>query len=299
MLETRGLTKSYARGETPAVLDVSFKIPPGQIAGLVGLNGAGKSTLIRMIAGVLRPTRGTVQIRGADVYDAHRDSEVVVGWAPEVNLHDKLSRVSTLLGYYVEQSTGVSDRRVEQDLDHWGLASVARRRVGALSLGQQRRLAILVADLTRPRFLLLDEIFNGLDPAAMDLARKWIRERREAGVAMMISSHNLRELYQCAERFVVLHRGRLISDFGRDSISERGPVKIRIRFESSSSGALEVASKFGEVSVEGDSLVVAGVDLRVGQLVRELSVVGTGIRSVEHLTDPIESHFLRIVAEAG
>lgn len=184
-------------GDFTAVDNVDFAIDPGEVVGLVGANGAGKTTLIRMILGLLEPTSGTVQLFGE---------------APTRSQRRRIGYVPQNLGLYKDLTP---TENLEFRAEVFGSDHVARvgdfpGLVGDMSLGMQRRIAFAAAIQHDPELLILDEPTSGVSP--LSRARLWnmIRERAEAGAAVLVSTHYMDEAEQ-ADRLVLMSRGRVVA----------------------------------------------------------------------------------------
>ncbi len=167
MIEERHLTKRY--GKAVAVDDVSFGVQPGRVAGFLGPNGAGKSTTMRVIAGLDRPTSGTVRVSGKH-YPGVAAPMAELGILLDArSVHPGLSARSNLLA--LARTAGIGRRRVDEVIELAGLAEVAGTRAGGFSLGMGQRLGVAAALLGQPQTVVLDEPVNGLDPDGV----RWIR----------------------------------------------------------------------------------------------------------------------------
>src|SRR6478609_8367972 len=188
-VEVRGLTRTF--GQVRAVDGVSFTVPPGLLTGFVGGNGAGKTTTMRMIMGVLAPTSGEVLWAGRPISAGDRRT---FGYMPEERgLYPKQPVLDQLvyLGRLRGLSTAQARTSVLSHLERLGLADRSRDHVEKLSLGNQQRVQIIAALMGRPKGLVLDEPFSGLDPQAVDSMADLLREHTSRGVPVLFSSHQL------------------------------------------------------------------------------------------------------------
>lgn len=211
-VEVTSLRCAYGRGAAPVVDIDELTAGPG-VCGLVGVNGAGKSTLLRTLAGCRRPEAGSVQVDGRALYGRGR-REVVgrIGYMPqqldlprELRVADALAYVSWVRG--VPATTSAT--RNAQLLERVGLSAKAAQRVGQLSGGMNRRLALAVALVTDPDVLLLDEPTTGLDPAQRAALRGIVADLGTATVTIL-SSHVMEDVAMMAARIAVLDEGRLL-----------------------------------------------------------------------------------------
>ena len=207
ILETRGLTKRFGRGENAqiAVNDVNLHVRRGRVYGLLGPNGAGKSTTLKMIAGMLRPTQGEI------VFDGHpwtREVLYEIGSLieaaplyPNLTARENLRVRTTMLG--------IPEERIDAVLHTIDLEDTGKKRAGKFSMGMKQRLGIALALLARPKFLILDEPANGLDPIGIEDLRVLIRSFAQSGITVLVSSHILSEVQQTADDIGIVCNGRL------------------------------------------------------------------------------------------
>src|SRR5690606_32977241 len=200
----QAVTKRY--GALKAVDHIDLSIAPGECVILAGHNGAGKSTLIKLILGLIHPEEGAVHVLGeiagtSSAAHARRH----IGYLPEtVALHPSLTGTETLAFY--ARLKGLPTSNNAALLSRVGIAQAASRRVGGYSKGMRQRLALAQALLGTPKVLLLDEPTTGLDPASRLLFYDIVRELREAGAAILLSTHALAELEGLADRVIVMRK---------------------------------------------------------------------------------------------
>lgn len=226
-IDLRRVTKRY--GALAAVDDVSLFLEPGECVILAGHNGAGKSTLIKLILGLIRPESGTVRVLGdLAASPAAARGRRLIGYLPEiVALHPSLTGAETLAFY--ARLKGLSVQSNAALLSRVGIAEAAKRRVGGYSKGMRQRLALAQALLGKPRILLLDEPTTGLDPASRLLFYDIVRELRDAGTAILLSTHALAELEGQADRVIVMQKGRKIADGSLSDLRRDAGLPVRIR----------------------------------------------------------------------
>ena len=208
-LEIRGISKRY--GETVAVQDLSFDVHAGELFGFVGRNGAGKTTTMRIVLGVLAPDAGEVRWDGRPLDLAVRRR---IGYMPEERgLYPKM-RLSEQLAYLGElHGMAGSEARASavRWLDRFGLKDRANDDLQALSLGNQQRVQLAAALVFGPEVLVLDEPFAGLDPVAVDVMAGVLRERADAGVPVIFSSHELELVERVCDRVGIIDRGKMVA----------------------------------------------------------------------------------------
>ena len=208
MIEIDGLTKKY--GDKAAVDGLSFVVKPGVVTGFLGPNGAGKSTTMRLIAGLDRPTSGTVRVNGKHYPHAAAPMSELGILLDARSVHPGLSARNNLLA--LARTAGIGRRRVDEVIELAGLAEVAGTRAGGFSLGMGQRLGVAAALLGQPRTVVLDEPVNGLDPDGVRWIRLLLKSLADEGRTVFVSSHLMSEMAQTATRLVVLGRGKLITE---------------------------------------------------------------------------------------
>lgn len=206
MITASGLSKKY-KGKA-AVDDVSFTVETGKVTGFLGPNGAGKSTTMRLMLG-LDNGGGVTTYDGKNLH-AYAEPAKVVGILLEAKaFHPTRSARNHLR--ILASAGNIPRRRVDEVLDIVGLGEVAKKGPGKFSLGMAQRLGIAAAILGEPKYLLLDEPANGLDPEGIAWLRQFIKDYADKGNAVFVSSHLLSEMSQMADNVVVIGKGKLIA----------------------------------------------------------------------------------------
>ncbi|MFI5230408.1 MAG: LPS export ABC transporter ATP-binding protein [Gemmatimonadales bacterium] len=196
---------------------VSIAVRPGEIVGLLGPNGAGKTVTLSMIAGLLAPTSGRVVIDGVDVTDLplYRRARAGLGYLPqERSIFTKLSARDNILAILGARGVRRRDagKRADELLEQFGLTLLARTRASQLSGGEQRRLEVARCLAVRPRILLFDEPFAGIDPLTIESLHGIMVRLGDAGVGVLVTDHNVRETLALCDRAYVLIDGRVLSE---------------------------------------------------------------------------------------
>ncbi|TQM84779.1 ABC-2 type transport system ATP-binding protein [Saccharothrix saharensis] len=225
MIEVRELTKRYRA--TRAVDGLSFEVKPGYVAGFLGPNGAGKSTTMRAILGLDRPTSGEALVNGRRYAGIRRPMHEVGALLDAGAVHGGRSAYDHLR--VLARSNGIKDSRVVTTLEQVGLAGVAKRRVGSLSLGMKQRLGVAAALLGDPGVLLFDEPVNGLDPEGIRWIRHLMRGLAREGRTVLVSSHLMSEMALTADRVIVIGRGRLILEASMEDLQEKFKRDVLVR----------------------------------------------------------------------
>ena len=313
MIEVQGLTKFYE--ERPAIQDVTFSVPSGQVLGFLGPNGAGKSTTMRILAGFLGMSAGKASIDGYDVFSHSLDVRRRIGYLPETTPLYNEMRVAGFLDLMC-RLRGVTPSRRRPQVDHamtvCGLEERRSEIIGRLSKGLRQRVGLAQAIVHDPKVLILDEPTAGLDPAQTRETRNLIKEvGREHTV--ILSSHILPEVAATCERVLIINQGRLVADdtprrlterFGREHGQE---IEMLLRGEA---GAEEIEARLRAVegvdevavSSEGEGLwraIVSGTSPGFREELTRVAVeAGFGVREVQARRLTLEELFLSLTEDA-
>ncbi len=241
-------TKIYPAG--PAVHEVSFSVTRGEIFGLLGPNGAGKTTLLKMIAGLIRPTSGSILVFGQEA--SHRNTAILrrIGIVMDEPLTRGLSKLDALeyLRFF-SRLYGVRSTReeIKSLLATFDLEESSRKPLGHYSRGMLQKLNLARAMIHSPDLLLLDEPTSGLDPQASVEFRKILLDLRDSGVTAVLSSHMLWDVEKVCDRVAIMSRGRVVYE-GRldDSFRpDQAKITIRVRSEQQESELLRIVNLAG------------------------------------------------------
>jgi sodium transport system ATP-binding protein len=210
-LDARSLGKRF--GPVVAVTEVSLAVRPGEIVGLLGPNGAGKTTTLRMLAGILSPDRGQVLVDGVDVHIDPIVAKRRIGFlSGDTQLYQRLSprEVLAYFGQLYELDPALVAARSRTLIDELDMAAYADRPCGTLSSGQKQRANVARAFLHDPPLLILDEPTNALDVVSGQFIVHAIRKARDAGRAVLFSTHIMGEAEYLCDRIVLIHHGRVV-----------------------------------------------------------------------------------------
>ena len=206
MIIAENLHKKYRK--KVAVEDLSFKVETGKVTGFLGPNGAGKSTTMRLMLG-LDNGGGNTTFDGKNLHDYSRPSQVIGILLEAKAFHPTRSARQHLR--ILADAGGIDAKRVEEVLAEVGLTDVAKKGPGKFSLGMSQRLGIAAAILGKPKYLMLDEPANGLDPEGIAWLREFLKRYADQGNAVFVSSHLLSEMSLMADNVVVIGKGKLIA----------------------------------------------------------------------------------------
>lgn len=214
-IETRQLVREY--GKRRVVDGVDINVGAGEIVGLLGPNGAGKTTTFYMIVGLIAATAGRVFLDGEDLTDLpmYLRARQGIGYLPqEASIFRKMTVEQNIraIAETLPLSKAEREASVEEHLTELGLQHLAKQKAYTLSGGERRRLEISRALVTRPKFLLMDEPFSGVDPISVSEVQKIIVQLKERGIGVLITDHNVRETLSIVDRAYLLHDGSVLSE---------------------------------------------------------------------------------------
>jgi lipopolysaccharide export system ATP-binding protein len=212
-LSCKGLKKSYHK--RLVVNGVDLELPAGEVVGLLGPNGAGKTTTFYMVVGLCHPDSGEVFIDGEPItgLPMYQRARRGISYLPqEPSVFRKLTVEENLLAVLETLDLSASERRDRADdlMGEFRITHIARSKGYALSGGERRRVEIARALVTRPRFMLLDEPFAGIDPIAVVDIQNTIKDLKERGIGVMISDHNVRETLGVCDKAYILNAGEVL-----------------------------------------------------------------------------------------
>ncbi len=229
-LWVEGLTKRY--GKRTVVEDVDLSVRQGEIVGLLGPNGAGKTTTFYMIVGMIRPYRGEIYLNDRNITSLpmFRRARRGIGYlAQEASVFTHLTVEENMEAVLEFQSIDAEERtrRVEQLIDEFGLERVRGAKGYTLSGGERRRTEIARALATRPRFILLDEPFAGVDPIAVEDIQSIVAELKERNIGVLITDHNVHETLAITDRAYLLYDGQILKEGTAESLAADPEVRKR------------------------------------------------------------------------
>ena len=227
-IEIRGVSKTF--GSHRAVNNLTIEVPEGSIYGFIGPNGSGKTTTIRMIMNIILPDSGQITVLGQQTSGAARDA---VGYLPEERGLYKKMAVRRLLRYYGKLK-GRSQAELDPVIHHWlgrlQLNDWADKRIDQLSKGMAQKVQFISAIVSKPRLLILDEPFSGLDPVNAESLRDAVFELRRDGTTIVFSTHDMAAAERMCDRIFMIFKGNKVLDGSLDEIQARyGQDTVRVR----------------------------------------------------------------------
>jgi ABC-2 type transport system ATP-binding protein len=289
VIRTRGLTKFY--GHQCGIEDLDLRVAPGEVFGFLGPNGAGKTTTIRLLLGLIRPTRGGAEVLGLDLRRQGVEIRTRVGYLPgdlalydRMRGHDLLEFLGRMRGDVPESAYRSLAERFELDL---------QPRVRELSKGNRQKLGVVQAFMHSPDLLILDEPTSGLDPLVQLEFQRLVRETVARGASVFLSSHVLTEVEQMADRAAIVNHGRLLVVDSVDALRTRAARRVELDFAVAPPADLMAAPGVQSVEVRGPTAVCTVRGPITGLL---KTAVDHGVIDV-HTHDPdLEDAFLGYVS---
>jgi ABC-2 type transport system ATP-binding protein len=299
VIATHGLVKRFS--DVDAVAGIDLRVPAGGVYGFLGPNGAGKTTTIRILLGLIRPTRGGASLFGEPVAPGKPVLERVGALVERPAFYPYLSAVDNLrlLGL----SRGIDESRlrttVPEALDRVGLTEASRRKAGRYSTGMRQRLGIAAALLGRPELVILDEPANGLDPNGVVEVRDLITALAGEGITVFLSSHVLPEVEQLCQRVAILQKGRIVAEGETEAMLRQGE-RLHVRFDTAAEAqrARPALESFGPVTAAGpEGLLVEVGAGRGSEVSRRLAEAGLYAAELSVRRQTLEHVFIELTGD--
>lgn len=289
------INKTY--GDYKANDNISFSVPAQSIFGLLGPNGAGKTTLIRIITNILKADSGNIYIDGELLKMRHRE---VIGYMPEERgLYRQMKVGEHLL--YLAQLRGLSKKEALKEIEHWmekfNIADWWNKKIEELSKGMQQKIQFIATVIHKPKLLILDEPFSGLDPVNANLIKKEIYELRAKGISIIFSTHNMESVEEICEEIVLINKGQNILSGEVQEIKQRFK---RNRFEVEYYGELPqgVEEEFNIIERKEDAVVIQAEEDGEGKaILKKLLNTDLNIKSFNEVLPGINEIFIREVSK--
>lgn len=288
IVEVKNLNKTIKGKHIIKNLNLSFY--PGQITGFLGPNGAGKTTTIRMMTGLMYPTQGEVMIDGKSLATNYEEAIRQVGVIVEnPEMYKYMTGYKNLL-HFARMHKGVTKERIDEVIRQVGLEKRIHEKVKTYSLGMRQRLGLAQALLHRPKFLILDEPTNGLDPAGIREFRMYLRKiAEEENVAIMVSSHLLAEIELMVDRIAIIQNGELI-DIRELQVEEASQYYVEV-------GQIEkLMQLIGDKTItkQNDGYVIDLLKEDVPAFIRSLVEAEIDIYNIQPIQKRLEDQFIEM-----
>ncbi len=287
LISVTNITKTYQSKH--AVDHLSFDIQKGEICGLVGENGAGKTTLLRMLAGLIRPTSGKMVM----------DKTIRLGALIESPaLQPNLSALANLRYLSLQLNLNYSDKELLNILEIVGLSDVdAKKKSKDFSLGMRQRLAIAIAILDKPDFLILDEPINGLDPVGIKEMRQIILNLRDSyKMTILISSHILSELELVVDRYIIMHQGKILKKLSKNSLTQELQGKLYLQTTDNTAAEKILQAQSIPYQVENDYLALT-INTKTMDMIHLMLSQSIDIEAIFKQQQSFENYYLNLIKQ--
>ncbi|MBA4531457.1 ABC transporter ATP-binding protein [Brevibacillus halotolerans] len=297
IIKTTDVTKAY--GTQIVVNNLEMNVGQGQIYGFLGQNGAGKTTTIRMLLGLIKPTRGTIEIFGENLLKKKKEILRRIGSIVESSgFYENLTARENL--FINAKLMGVHKKNaIEEALEIVGLQHETKKLVGKYSLGMKQRLGIARAILHHPELLLLDEPTNGLDPIGIKEIRRLIKSlAQERNITILISSHILSEIEQLADQIGIIHEGRLLEEISFEELRVRNRKYLEFQVSNDNKAAMlmEDQLQISDYRVHEDGIIrVYSHFGQQGKMNRLFVENGIEVSKITMSEDKLEDYFTKLI----
>ena len=302
-VRARGITKCF--DDVVALEAVDLDVLAGQIHGLVGPNGAGKTTLLGLLLGLAVPDRGSLEVLGVPTGRALAGPDGVTGFVDGPGLYPALTARGNLAALASLRGPGAQTANIDEVLEQVGLSAVAGDRVRGFSLGMRQRLGLAAALLTKPRLLVLDEPYNGLDPAGKKHVHGVLTQLAADGATVVLSSHRMNDLEELCSEVTIVSTGRVVFSGPLGKLADASRELDYRLVTSDQQAARRVAEATPRIRVidgagnrsDREAFAVRALLPALDELVPRLVKAGIAVRELTPVVSPLESAFLALTEE--
>jgi ABC-2 type transport system ATP-binding protein len=302
-VRARGITKCF--DDVVALEAVDLDVVAGQIHGLVGPNGAGKTTLLGLLLGLAVPDRGSLEVLGMPAGRALAAPDGVTGFVDGPGLYPALTARGNLLALASLRGPRAQTANIDEVLEQVGLSDVAGDRVRGFSLGMRQRLGLAAALLTKPRLLVLDEPYNGLDPAGKKHVHGVLTQLAANGATVVLSSHRMDDLEALCSEVTIVSTGRVVFSGPLGKLADASRELDYRLVTSDQQAARQVAAATPGIRMiddagtrpDGEAFAVRALLPALDELVPRLVQAGIAVRELTPVVSPLESAFLALTEQ--
>lgn len=299
IIKVTGLSKQYK--EVTAVNGLSFTVNRGDVYGFLGQNGAGKSTTIRMLLTLIKPTAGTIELFGKDLFTHRKEVLRQMGAVIEKpDLYKYLTGYENLLLFARMSGATVTEKKLHDQLEQVGLTDRAHSKVRTYSQGMKQRLGIAIALIHDPQLIILDEPTNGLDPQGIaDIRNLILHLSRHQGKTILVSSHLLHEIELIANRMLIIDKGQKIIEGAVAELFDpaRTLVHVAVNDPQQAVQWLQTSSWGAHIKEQQNNVIVLQLNRQqVPALTASLVQAGIEIMAIQPVNS-LESYFLSLTTE--
>ncbi len=287
-LQITNLTKTYKGSKEPALSGLSLKVSEGEVYGFLGANGAGKSTAIRTLLNFIQPTSGTATIFGLDIVEDSVEIRKNIGYlSGDVALYPKVTGAQ-LLDYLAKLQGGIDEKYLAKLIARFD--AQVHKPIATLSKGNRQKIGILQALMHQPKLLVLDEPTSGLDPLMQERFYETIREAKENGAAVFLSSHSLPEAQHMCDRVGIIRDGKLLREASvAELVADVRPVFTAVFKKPVTKAVLTKQQALELLSLHGSSARIRTVGT-INDALKALATFDIASLSIEN--DQLEDQFM-------
>jgi len=284
-------------GEFTAVNDLSFEVAEGGIFGFLGGNGAGKTTSLRMALDIIRPTSGAIEILGRK---PGRENAAEIGFLPEERgLYRRMTVLDTVVyfGQLKGMEAAAAKKEAERLIERFGLTEWTKTMVEKLSKGMSQKVQVAAAMVNKPRLLILDEPFSGLDPVNQKVLEDLVVEMAQAGSTVVFSTHIMQHAERLTNRIVLLARGRKVFEGTQEEARATLPGRLTLTAQNDPSQLPGVASatRTGGSNGWSDWSIALKPGVQPGELLQACTANGFALRGFESHRPSLHDVFIHLV----
>ena len=298
-ISVRNLTKIF--NDVKAVNNANFSVKKGEVFGFLGPNGAGKTTIIKSILGLIHPNSGEILINGMNTKHKNKLAKKYVGYLPEkVAFYDNLTALQNM--YFYADMKQVSRDECKPLIIEMGLENAINKKVGKFSKGMQQRLGMARALLGNPPILILDEPSGGLDPRGVALIRNKIKDMKQKGSSVFVSSHILAEVQEVCDRVGIISKGIIVAEDTVSRLRDRLQLKPKLvieleKMEDSIVKAVEKLDGVKNVQVIGVMLHITCDPKAKSKIIIAIEKTGGNIVNIQTMEPSLEDVFMRFTED--
>jgi len=291
-----GVVKHY--GEKTAVNGISLEVAEGEIYGLLGANGAGKTTTMRMVLGLIFPDGGSIRYFGKGY---SQEQLRMLGYLPEERgMYPKIKVSDQIV--YLAQLRGMSRKDAEDNLRRWlkrfEIEDYYDKKVEELSKGNQQKIQFIAAVIHRPRILILDEAFSGLDPVNVEVLKETVKELRNEGTSILFSTHRMEHVEELCRNITIMHRSKPVVQGSLKQIKSRFPrERVVLAGEGPIQGLERLPGVTGVVRHENEGYELKIANPEAAQTVLSHALSQGPIRKFELMEPTLNEIFIQTVGE--
>lgn len=292
-LQLQQVVKQY--GDKTAVNGLSFKVEEGEIYGLLGANGAGKTTTMRMVLGLIYPDGGSITYHGKPY---HEGLTRILGYLPEergMYPKVKISEQVTYLAQLRGMKRAEADKNLKYWLERFNVPENYNKKIEELSKGNQQKIGFIAAIVHKPKLLILDEAFSGLDPVNVELLKETVKELRDQGTSILFSTHRMEHVEELCQNLTILQKGNAVLQGSLRELKSQFPREHVILRTSGDVDGLERIAGVQSVSRTGDGYKLHITNEAAAQDILQLAMAQSTVQQFELKEPTLNEIFIKAV----